>query len=108
MSQNTRINVPAGNSGQWTQLTDSSTVGEISVMLASNTPVMLQATDGQTAPTAGTLGPLALLSYGDGWSQATIVAKFPGVPAADALWARRLDADIGLGAADAIVGISHA
>ncbi len=106
MAQNTRITVPAGTT--WVKLTDAAAAGEISVMLASTTPVMLQATAGGTAPTAGTLGPLALLSYGDGWSQATILEKFPGVATADHLWARRLDANIGLGASDAIIGISHA
>lgn len=105
MAQNTRISVPAGTA--WTQLTDAITTGEISIMLSSQTPVMLQATSGDTPPTVGSDGPVALLSYGDGWSEATIVAKFPGVASADFLWARRLDADIGIAAGDAIIGISH-
>lgn len=105
MAQNTRKLVPAGTA--WVKLTDALVITNISVMLASNTPVMLQATNGGTPPTVGTLGPLALLSFGDGWSQATIAEKFPGVTNADHLWARRMNADIGLGATDAIVGISH-
>ncbi len=105
MAQNTRITVAAGDT--WVRLTATDTDGDLSIMLASTTPVMLQATAGSTPPTAGTLGPLALLSYGDGWSEATILEKFPGVAAADNLWARRLDANIGLGASDAIIGISH-
>jgi len=77
-------------------------------MLANNQPVMLQATADATPPTADTLGPLELLAYGDGWSEATIEEKFPGVAGADRLWARTSNADIGLGSKDAIVGISHA
>lgn len=106
MAQNTRKIVAAGTA--WVRLTDADTTGDISIMLASDTPVMLQATPDDTPPGAGTLGPLALLSYGDGWSQATIEAKFPGISGADNLWARRLDANIGLGSKDAIIGISHA
>lgn len=105
MARNARINVPAGTA--WTALTAAIVATDISIMLAGRTPVMLQATSGTTPPTAGTLGPLELLSYGDGWSEATIAEKFPGVAAADYLWARRSDADTGLAAADAIVGISH-
>ncbi len=106
MAQNTRITVVAGTA--WVRLTDADADGDISIMLASMSPVMLQATAGSTPPTAGTLGPLALLSYGDGWSEATILEKFPGVALADNLWARRLEPNIGLGSGNAIVGISHA
>jgi len=105
MARNARVNVPAGDA--WTALTAAVVATDISIMLAGKYPVMLQATSGTTPPTAGTLGPLELLSYGDGWSEATIAEKFPGVASADYLWARRSDADIGLAAADAIVGISH-
>lgn len=106
MAQNTRISVPAGTA--WTRLTNADASGDISVMLANQSPVMLQATVTSTPPTVGTLGPLELLSYGDGWSEATIEEKFPGVSGALNLWARRSDANIALGATDAIVGISHA
>ncbi len=103
MAQNTRITVAAGD--DWVQLTDASTTGDISIMLAAPYPVMLQATATDTAPTSGTLGPLALLQFGDGWSEATILEKFPGVATAAFLWARRLHADSN--APDAIIGISH-
>ncbi len=105
-ARNARVNVPAG--GAWVALTDSIVATDISIMLANARPIMIQATSGTTPPTSGTLGPLELLNYGDGWSEATILEKFPGVDAADYLWARVSDADTGLGGKDAIVGISHA
>jgi hypothetical protein len=105
-ARNARVSVAAG--GTWVALTSVVVATDISIMLANNRPIMLQATSGTTPPTASTLGPLELLSYGDGWSEATIAEKFPGVTAADYLWARVSDANLGLGAEDAIVGISHA
>jgi len=103
MAQNTRISCPAG---EWTQLTDADASADISVMLANWVPVSLQATTDATTPTDAR-GPLELLSKGDGWSEATILEKFPGVAAAVRLWAKPVEADIGLGAIDAVVGISH-
>ena len=105
-ARNARVTVPAG--GEWVALTSVICATDISIMLANNRPIMLQATSGTSAPTDDTLGPLELLSYGDGWSEATIAEKFPGVAAADYLWARTSDVNYGLGAGDAIVGISHA
>ena len=105
MARNARVNVPAGTT--WVALTAAVVATDISIMLANNRPIQLQATSGTTPPTAGTSGPLELLRYGDGWSEATIAEKFPGVASADYLWARRSDADIALGGVDAIVGISH-
>lgn len=106
MAQNTRITVAAG--GTWVQLTNGDVAADMSVMLANSQPVMLQATANDTPPTAGTLGPLELLSHGDGWSEATIAEKFPGVASAVRLWARTMDANIGRGSENAYVGISHA
>lgn len=106
MAQNTRILIPGG--GTWVRLTNAAVTGDISIMLANSAPVMLQATSGSTPPTADSLGPLELLSYGDGWSEATIAEKFPGISSADNIWARRSDANIALGGINAIIGISHA
>lgn len=97
MAQNTRVSCPAG---VWTKLTNALVETDLSLMLASVATVSLQATAGTTAPTIDA-GPLELLSYGDGWSEATIFAKFPGVAAADTLWAKPRSGR------PALVGISH-
>lgn len=88
--------------GAWTHLTDAAgATGNVSVALVSGGPVWLKATTSATAP-SGTEGTLTLLEPGDGWSEATIAAKFPGVASADHLYARPV------GAQAAVVGISHA
>ena len=102
MAQNTRISCPAG---VWTQLTDADVAADISVMLASNVGVSLQATSNATAPTDN-IGPLELLSKGDGWSEATILEKFPGVALADRLWAKPNGSTF-MNSADAVVAVSH-
>lgn len=96
-AKNTRVSCPVG---VWTQITDSVTT-DISVALLSNVPVSLQATSSSTAPTDDA-GPLELLRQGDGWSEATILEKFPGVATASYLWAKPL------GNAPSAVGTSHA
>lgn len=99
MAQNTRVQCPKG---VWTKLTNALVTGDVSVMLASSAGVSLQATAGAgTAPTINA-GPLELLTYGDGWSGGSIESKFPGVAAADTLWARPRSRR------DSTIGISHA
>jgi len=106
-AKNARVTCPVGS---WTRLTDAAgTTGDVSVMLASyNTPVYLQATATDSAP-SGTDGPLELLQYGDGWSEATILEKFPGVATAAFLWARPRTTGpfIALNEGPAVVSISH-
>ncbi len=104
MARNARIACPAG---VWTRITLADAAGDISIMLGNWVPVSLQATVGSTTPTDGR-GPLELMSKGDGWSEATIAEKFPGVAGALNVWAKPVEADTGLGALDAVVGISHA
>jgi len=104
MARNARITCPAG---VWTRLTAADAAADISIMLANWVPVSLQATADATTPTDAR-GPLELMGKGDGWSEATIVEKFPGVAAAVNIWAKPIEADIGLGAVDAVIGISHA
>jgi len=99
MAQNTRKVCAAGS---WTQLTDASTTGDITIMLADNTPVSLQATADTTTPTDA-VGPFYLLQIGDGWSEATIAEKFPGVTSAAYIWAKPLD-----DSRSSIVSVSHA
>ncbi len=104
MARNARISCPAG---AWTRLTAADAAGDISVMLANWVPISIQAMPtGSTAPT-DIRGPLELMSKGDGWSEATIAEKFPGITDALNLWAKPVEADTGLGALDAVVGISH-
>lgn len=101
MARNARVACPYG---VWTQLTNADASGDISVMLAeSGVPVTLQATVTDTPPTDD-LGPFELLNYGDGWSEGTIAAKFPGVAGALRLWAK----PNGLSGMGADVSISHA
>ena len=97
MAQNTRISCPTA---AWTQLTDADTAGDISVALIKG-PVLLQATADATPPTGVTGFPLTAI--GDGWSEATIVEKFPGVAGAVRLWAYPDRSD----SAGAIVQVSH-
>lgn len=88
----------------WTRVTDDAgATGNISVMLANEVPVSLQATADTTAPTDA-VGPLELLSYGNGWSDATIQEKFNGVENAIHLWIKPRMNSTG---ATAYVGISH-
>lgn len=98
MAQNARVVVVKAT---WKKLTNALVTGDISVMLAAVASVSLQATAGTTPPTDAA-GPLELLTIGDGWSGATIESKFPGVAAADTLWAKPRSNE------DSIVGISHA
>lgn len=97
MARNEDVALPAG---AWTQLTNADCTGDISVMLSTGYPVSLQATVGAVTPTDET-GPLHLLSEGDGWSEATIVEKFPGVAGANRLYAKPM------GSRDSAVGVSH-
>jgi len=106
MAKNARVACPVGT---WTKLNAADVATDISLMLANNVPVSLQATATGGATPTDTVGPLELLSYGDGWSEATILEKFPGVAAAVNLYAKpRENQDEGLGARDAVVSISHA
>lgn len=98
MANNTRVACPAG---AWTQITNGDAAADISIMLASVQPVSLQATVGAVTPTDDS-GPLELLSYGDGWSEATIAEKFPGVAGALRVWAKPR------GYLASLVGVSHA
>lgn len=88
--------------GEWTLLTDNAgTSGNVSIALVSGGPVWLKASTTTTAP-SGADGTLSLIKPGEGWSEATIAAKFPGVASATHIFARPV------GAAAAVVGISHA
>jgi hypothetical protein len=69
----------------WTQLTDGDIATDISLALLNDAKVFLQATTDGTAPT--TADGLPLLRFGDGWSEATIAEKFPGVASATRVWA---------------------
>lgn len=73
----------------WTELTNAEdATGDISIeLLTDNTPIWLEATATGTAP-AGAEGTFSLIRFGDGWSEATIAEKFPGVSGAVRLWAR--------------------
>jgi len=82
MAQDTKKSVTLGT---WTQLTNADTSGDVSVALLSDHMVWLQATTNTTPPT--TEDGLPLMRYGDGWSEATIAEKFPGVSGALRLWA---------------------
>jgi len=104
-AKNARVACPAGT---WTKLNVTDVATDISIMLANDVPVSLQATATGAATPTDTVGPLELLSYGDGWSEATILEKFPGVAAAVGIYAKpREDHTAGLGARDAVVSISH-
>lgn len=94
---NTRVSCTKGS---WTKVVDNAT-GDVSIALSTDrTPVWLQATAADSAP-SDDQGPLMLLQFGDGWSEATIEEKFPGVSSAAYLWAKPwVD--------DAIIGVSHA
>jgi hypothetical protein len=89
MAQDAKISVPRAT---WTELTDTDTAGDITLALLNDATVYLQATTGATAPT--TNDGMPLMSFGDGWSEATIVEKFPGVASADRLWAYSPNADV--------------
>ena len=106
MAKNARVACPVG---VWTKLNAADVSTDISIMLANDVPVSLQVTaTGGAAPT-DVVGPLELLSYGDGWSEATIEEKFPGVASAVNIYAKpRENQTAGLGAFDAVVSISHA
>lgn len=104
MAKNTRVSCPAG---VWTAVTDDDVAAAISIELLNDVPISLQATATGAATPIDDAGPLELLSYGDGWSEATIVAKFPGVASAVRLWAKPRG-DSGASVTTAIVGISHA
>ena len=105
MAKNARVTCPQG---VWTKLNAADVATDISIMLANRVQVSLQVTaTGGDTPT-DVVGPLELLSYGDGWSEATIVEKFPGVANAVNIYAKpRNNQDAGLGARDAVVSISH-
>jgi len=98
MAQDTVITCTAG---AWTQLTDADVAADISLSVTSMRGVLLRATTDATTPTATDGFPLP--GYGDGWSEATIVEKFPGVAGAVRLWAY----PIGTGTKSALVRVSH-
>jgi len=102
MARNARVSCPLD---AWTKLTNGLVSTNLSVMLANDVAVSLQATSGTTAPTDD-VGPLELMARGNGWSEATILEKFPGVATADTLWAKPRTKDDFRG--PAIVSISHA
>lgn len=105
-AKNARVACPVG---VWTKLNDSDTATDISLMLANNVGVSLQATITAAATPTDATGPLELLSYGDGWSEATIAEKFPGVANAVGIYAKpRENQSGGHGSQDAVVSISHA
>ena len=104
MAKNARVSCPAG---VWTKLNAADVATDISIMLANWVPVSLQATATGGATPTDARGPLELMSKGDGWSEATILEKFPGVAVAVNIYAKPVEADTGLGALDAVVGISH-
>ena len=103
MARNARVLCPVG---EWTKVTAGDVATDISIMLANWNQCSLQATVDDTTPT-DVKGPLELLSKGDGWSEATIAEKFPGVAGALNIWAKPNEADIGLGSLDTVIGISH-
>ena len=69
----------------WTQVTNGAVTTDVSVALLNNATVFIQGTASASAPS--TEDGLPLLSYGDGWSEATIAEKFPGVSGAQHLYA---------------------
>lgn len=75
------VSVPAAT---WTKLVDNATT-DVSVALLTSATVYLQATSADSAP--GDTDGMPLFSAGDGWSEATILEKFPGVANAAYLWA---------------------
>jgi len=75
-------------------------------MLSNDVEFWLAATATSTPPTDD-FGPFHLLSRGDGWSEATILQKFPGIAAAARLWAKPIAPAAGMSVPDAILGISH-
>lgn len=99
MARNANVTCPTG---QWTQLTDTDVTGDVTVALISGGPVLLNVTTGATEPSSAEGAPL--IFYGDGWSEATIAEKFPGVASGDRLWARPDRSD----SASAVVFISYA
>lgn len=88
MAQNAMITCPFG---EWTELTNAAATGDVSLSLIDGAAALM-ATAGASEP-AGTDG-LPVLSHGDGWSEATIAEKFPGVASADRLWARPLHNEV--------------
>jgi len=105
MAKNARVACPVG---VWTKLNAADVATDISLMLANNVPVSLQATATGGATPTDNVGPLELLSYGDGWSEATILEKFPGVAVAVNIYAKPRDSQsAGMSAQDAVVSISH-
>ena len=86
MVQNAFITCP---SGIWTKLNNADLAGDLSIALIDGA-VVLQASAAATLPDADANEGLPLLSHGDGWSEATILEKFPGVTGADNLFAKPL------------------
>lgn len=93
------VSCPAG---VWTQITNGAATGDVAVMKRAGGTLLIAATATASAPT-GT-DAFALISYGDGWSEATIAEKFPGVTGAQHLWGRPEDDNAG----PVTVRISHA
>jgi len=97
----------------WTELTDASITGNVSVANLSDTGIVLAATEeaggspAVTDPTNEDWDGFPLPYIGNGFSKATIAEMFPGAgatPLADRLWARA----VGLTSGTAPVRISYA
>lgn len=77
--------------GQWTKLTDGLITTPITWSVIAG-PVLVRATFGAASEPVGVWG-YPFPGFADGWSEATIGAKFPGVlggggEPADTLWGR--------------------
>jgi hypothetical protein len=82
-ARDARVAIPADT---WTQITNDATTTDVTVALMEGGPVWIRATTSASAPTGGASG-LALDSRLDGWSEATIAEKFPGLTDPDHLYA---------------------
>ena len=100
-ARNAVVTLPVG---VWTQITNGAATGDISLELLSGGPIAIQATSAESAPSTNPEEAFSLEIRGDGWSEATIVEKFPGVAGADHLWGRPINPSNG----SAKVHVSHA
>lgn len=72
--------------GTWTKLVDNITT-DVTVALMNDAEVFLKATASDSAPSSTSRVGAPLLAYGNGWSEAALAEKFPGVASAAYLWA---------------------
>ena len=98
MAQNTFVTLPKG---VWTAITNADVAADISIALIDGRCAIQATATGGSAPAASSDDGLPLLSHGDGWSEATIAEKFPGVATAVLLFGKPLDNE------DARVYVSH-